>query len=439
MQRRDLLVRSGVTLAAAALPRPVVAALRRIGAPTIDSARIDAHLATLATFGRNPNGGVSRTAYSTADLEARVYVKKLMREAGLEVRVDSAGNILGRRAGRDAALPPIVFGSHIDSVPEGGNFDGQVGAIGAIEVARALSEAGVVTAHPLDVVVWQNEEGGTWGSHLVTSETTAEQLATVAASGKTIREGITLLGGDPDHLEAARLRPGAVHAYLELHIEQGGVLDKAGRHIGIVEGIVGLRQWEVTIEGFANHAGTTPMPERRDALLSAARFTDMVNRVVTSQPGRQVGTVGRIQAFPGAPNVIPGRVVCTLELRDLDDAKIQRLFDSVRSETQKIGALNGTQFAFREFVTHESARCDARIRTLVGDAAAALGYSTLSLPSGAGHDGQNMARVCPIGMIFVPSVAGISHAPGEYSTPDAIARGTRVLLATVLATDSMSR
>ena len=437
MHRRDFTRLAGATLASASLPRSLRASLARPFAPSINAARLNARIAALGAFGKNPQGGVTRLAYSQADLDARSYVTMLMHDAGLAVRVDAAGNIFGRRAGRDAAASPIVFGSHLDSVPEGGNYDGPVGTLGAVEVAQSLGEAGISTIHPLDVVVWENEEGGTWGSDLVTSEATERALATVATSGKTIREGVALLGGDPSKLGSARLRRGDVHAYLELHIEQGGNLDKSHTQIGVVEGIVGLREWNVTIEGIANHAGTTPMPDRHDAMLSAARFTELVHRVVTSEPGRQVGTVGRIQAFPGAPNVIPGRVVCTLELRDLDDARIQRLFDVVRAESLRIGALNGTTFAFNEFVSHESAVCDARIRTAINGAATGLGYSTMSLPSGAGHDAQNMARVGPMGMIFIPSIAGISHAPKEYSAPDAVARGAEVLLATVLAVDGM--
>ena len=436
MHRRDVLRIAGATLASAAFPSRTRAFPGSRLAPAINAARLNSHLAALGEFGKNAAGGVSRVAYSRADLDARAYVMGLMREAGLAVRTDAAGNIFGRRAGRDAAATPIVFGSHVDSVPEGGNFDGQVGTTGAIEVAQALVEAGVSTAHPLDVVVWQNEEGGTWGSHLVTSDPSEAELRTLSVSGLSIHDGIVALGGDPDRLATARLHKGDVHAYLEVHIEQGGLLDKAGMQIGIVEGIVGLRQWEVTVTGVANHAGTTPMPDRHDAMLAAARFTEMVHATVTAEPGRQVGTVGRMQAYPGAPNVIPGRVVCTLELRDLDDAHIATLFERIERRARDIGTMNGTTFAFRDLITHESARCDPRIRRLVGDRAKALGYTTLSLPSGAGHDAQNMARIGPMGMIFVPSVGGISHAPKEFSTPDAIARGASVLLETVLAVDA---
>jgi N-carbamoyl-L-amino-acid hydrolase len=407
-------------------------------APGVNGVRLNAHLTAIGEFGKNPQGGVTRLAYGEPDRAARAYAMQLMREAKLAVTVDDAANIYGRRAGSDAAAKPIIFGSHVDSVPEGGNYDGNVGVLGAIEVAQTLVEQGVVTKHPLEVVIWQNEEGGTWGSHLVTAAVTPAELATVARSGKSIREGVIYLGGDPQQLARSRRLRGDAHGYLELHIEQGGNLDREKLDIGIVEGIVGLREWDVTIEGFANHAGTTPMNERRDAMLAAARFVEAVNRIVLAESGRQVGTVGRIQAFPGAPNVVPGRVTCTLELRDLDDAKIQRLYDAIRGEADRIGARNGTSFAFHEFVTHESARCDPRLRQLIAASATELGFKTMSLPSGAGHDAQNLARICPMGMIFIPSVGGISHAPSEFSRPQDITNGANVLLNAVLKLDASS-
>lgn len=407
-------------------------------APRVNGERLNGWLTAISEFGKNPQGGVTRLAYGEADLAARAYVMQLMRDAKLTVEVDAAGNIYGKRAGRDPHAKPIIFGSHVDSVPEGGNYDGNVGSLGAIEVARTFAERGVVTTHPLEVVIWQNEEGGTWGSHIITADVTPAELATMAGSGKSIRDGITVLGGNVNALATARRRTGEVHGYLELHIEQGGILDREKLEIGIVEGIVGLRRWDVTVEGFANHAGTTPMPERRDAMLAAARFIDMANRILTGEPGRQVGTVGRIQAFPGAPNVVPGRVELTLELRDLDDRKIQRLFDTIAAESTKIGAMNGTSFSFREGVTHQSALCDPRVRTLIGSSAAALGFSTKSLPSGAGHDAQNLARICPMGMIFIPSKDGISHAPKEYSRPQDITNGANVLAEAVLRMDVMT-
>ncbi|MBU6365843.1 MAG: Zn-dependent hydrolase [Gemmatimonadetes bacterium] len=403
----------------------------------VNGPRLNGDLTALSAFGRNPQGGVTRLAYTEPDLQARRYVMDRMREAGLAIRIDRAGNIFGRRAGTDAAARPIVFGSHVDSVPEGGNYDGNVGVMGAVEVARTLNEGRVTTRHPLDVVVWQNEEGGTWGSNMATAaRITADELALTARSGVTLRDGVTMLGGDPGRLEETRIRAGDVHGYLELHIEQGGTLHGAGIPIGVVEGIVALHQWEVTIEGFANHAGTTPMDQRRDAMLAAARFTELVNRTVRGEPGRQVGTVGRLQAYPGAPNVIPGKVVCTLELRDLDQRKVVRLYEAIRAEAARIASDTGTTFAYKPLTVHDPALCDPRVRALIGDSAAARGLATRSLPSGAGHDAQNMARVGPMGMIFIPSVDGISHSPREYSTPESITTGATVLLEAVLRMDA---
>jgi len=403
----------------------------------VNGDRVNAHLAALAEFGKNPQGGVSRVAYSEADRAARTVVMDWMRAAKLEPNVDFAGNIIGRRAGTDASLKPIVFGSHIDSVPEGGNYDGDVGSMSAIEVAQTLAEHNISTRHPLEVAIWQNEEGGLYGSRALSGQLVASELKNISSSGKTIEQGISFLGGDPTKLDQVKRRKGDIAAYFELHIEQGGILDANKIDIGVVEGIVGIKQWEVTVTGFANHAGTTPMDQRHDALLAASRFVEMVNRVVRSIPGRQVGTVGRIQAFPGAPNVIPGKVVCTLELRDLDDAKVDSMYAQIQTEAKKIGAENGTQFAYSELHVNAAAPSDPRMRAIITDAAKGLGLSTRAMPSGAGHDAQAMALLGPMGMIFAPSVGGISHSPKEFSRPKDIVNGANVLLRTVLAADRL--
>lgn len=404
-------------------------------ASDLDGPRLNANLKALSAFGANPQGGVSRVAFSDADRAGRVYVMDLMREAGLEVTIDFAGNIFGRRAGSDSTLRPIVFGSHIDSVPDGGNFDGTVGSLAAIEAARTLREQGTRTRHPLEIVVWANEEGGLYGSRAVSGQLTSRELANRAWSGKSIEDGMAFLGGAPSRVGEVRRRPGDIATYLELHIEQGGTLERDAVNIGVVEGIVGINQWEVTVTGTQNHAGTTPMDQRQDALLATARFVDMVNRVVRAEPGLQVGTVGRIQAIPGAPNVIPGRVVCSLELRDLDAAKIQSLFRAIEGEATRIGSANGTAFTFRPLHENVPAPSDARVRGMIADAARTLGYSARPMPSGAGHDAQAMAQLGPMGMIFIPSIGGISHSPKEFSTADDIVRGARVLLAAVLLAD----
>jgi N-carbamoyl-L-amino-acid hydrolase len=438
MDRRTFAGVIAGAVAGAALHSRPLRAIERMRMSPLNAARLNANIKALSAFGANPQGGVSRTAYSEADRAGRAFVMELMRKAGLDVSVDFAGNIFGRRAGSVASLKPIVFGSHIDSVPDGGNFDGNVGSLAAIEVAQTLAESRSVTRHPIEIVVWANEEGGLYGSRAVSGQLHAEELTDRAWSGKTIEEGMAVLGGNPARVNEVRRQRGDIATYLELHIEQGGTLERDKIMIGVVEGIVGIRRWDVTVTGTQNHAGTTPMDQRQDALLATARFVEMVNRVVRAEPGRQVGTVGRVQAFPGAPNVIPGRATATLELRDLDGAKTLRIFGSIEQEAKKIGEANGTRFAF--VAAHESvpAPSDPEIRGIIADSAKALGYSERVMPSGAGHDAQAMAQLGPMGMIFIPSIGGISHSPREFSTAEDIARGAEVLMGAVQRADKRS-
>jgi N-carbamoyl-L-amino-acid hydrolase len=432
MNRREFNLNLLCAAGAFALPAP-----QSLSQLRVNGQRVNDHLRELSDFGKNPQGGVSRVAYSEADLKGREYAMKLMREARLDVSVDAAGNIVGRRAGNDASLKPMVIGSHIDSVPEGGNYDGDVGSMGAIEVTQSLAENKVALRHPLEVIIFQNEEGGTIGSHAIAAGLTEKELNLVTNSRKTVREGIKFIGGDPDKVAEVVRKPGDIAAYLELHIEQGGVLYSEKISIGVVEGIVGINWWDVTIEGFANHAGTTPMNQRRDALLAAAKYVEAVNRVVTSVPGRQVGTVGKIQAFPGAYNVIPGKVTTSLGLRDLDAAKTKMLFEKILLEVQQIEKATGTKFEFKQTNSTPPAPTDVRVRRVIDEAAKQLGFTTRFMPSGAGHDAQEMAHLGPVGMIFVPSVDGISHSPREFSRPEDVTNGTNVLLHALLKLDSM--
>lgn len=432
MNRREFNRSLFIGLGAAALDRSLLAHQPRL---RVNGSRILEHLSGLAEFGKNPHGGVTRLAYSEADRQGREYVLGLMRAARLDAGIDAAGNLVGRRRGGNQSLPPLLSGSHIDSVPEAGKYDGNVGSISAIEVARTLAENNIITRHPLEILVFQNEEGGLIGSRAISGELTERELDLVSRSGKTIREGIQFIGGDPSRLESVRRKPGDIAAYVELHIEQGGILVTEKIDIGVVTGIVGIHWWDVTIEGFANHAGTTPMNQRQDALLAAGRFIDAVNRIVTGVPGRQVGTVGRIQALPGAPNVIPGKVMLSLELRDLDGAKIEMLYQQIHAAAQQIGAATGTKFNFKEINVNVPALTSQHIQQHIIDSARELGLTTKRMPSGAGHDAQDMARLGPAGMIFVPSAGGISHSPEEFSRPADIVNGANVLLLTLLKLD----
>jgi N-carbamoyl-L-amino-acid hydrolase len=419
-----------------AVPAFALRTQQSTGPLRVDGRRVNAHLSELAQIGKTAEGGTNRVAYSDLDLEARQYAMNLMRVAQLEVSIDAAGNIIGRRTGSDSSLKPLLIGSHIDSVPQGGMYDGQVGSMGAIEVAQTLAENKVQLRHSLEVILFQNEEGGTVGSTAIAKGLTEENLSVVTNSKKTIREGIKFIGGDVDKLSSVVRKKGDIAAYLELHIEQGGTLYAEKIDIGIVEGIVGVFWWEVTVEGFANHAGTTPMNQRHDALLAAAKYIEAVNRVVTSIPGRQVGTVGKIQAFPGAYNIIPGKVITSLGLRDLDAAKVQMMFEKIQGEVRQIENASGTKFEFKQVSVSQPALTNTMIRKTIDDSAKQLGLSTRSLPSGAGHDAQEIAELGPVGMIFVPSRDGISHSPREFTRPEEVTNGTNVLLQSLLKLDA---
>ena len=394
----------------------------------------------LGTFGRNPEGGVSRVGFTEADLAGRAYVIGLMKEAGLEVRVDPAGNIFGHRAGSEK-LPPILFGSHIDSVPHGGNFDGDVGSLGAIEVVRVLNEQKQTTRHALEVVIWTNEEGGRFYSGLFGSSAAAGLLPADTAArhddaGEKLGDWLTRMGGDAARIAEARIPKGAYAGYLELHIEQGGLLDEAKIPIGIVQGIVGISLRTCTATGFGNHAGTTPMDRRKDALAAASKAVLALREEVRREPGRQVGTVGWMKVEPGASNVIPGRVQFPVELRDLDAANIDRIAARIVQRFEAIGKEENVQIACTPPDLHVPALTTPAFRDAIRVSAAETGLKTMDLPSGAGHDAQNVARFAPIGMIFVPSRGGISHSPLEYTPPDQVANGAEVLYRAVLRIDA---
>lgn len=410
----------------------------------VQQARVWGTLEKLSEFGRPAGkgfeGGVTRVGYSKEDEAARAYVIGLMREAGLAIRVDAAGNIFGRREGTQPGLPVLLFGSHIDSVPNGGNFDGDVGSMGAIEVMRALKDHKVQTRHPLEAVIWTNEEGHHFGRGLLGSSAAAgllekEVLQRRDADGMTLADWLRRYGQNPDRIEDAQIAKGRVAAYVELHIEQGGVLDEKKIQIGVVEGIVGIHWWTCTAEGFANHAGTTPMDRRQDALAAAARATLAVREEVRAEPGRQVGTVGYVKLEPGARNIIPGRVEFPVEIRDLDAAKVLRIWSRIEKRFAQIAREENVTLTCAPLQADKPALTDTRIRDGIRDAARAAGYSTLDMPSGAGHDAQQVAHFAPIGMIFVPSRNGISHSPKEYTPPEDVARGAEVLYRALLALD----
>jgi N-carbamoyl-L-amino-acid hydrolase len=441
MNRRDFLQAVGSAAVVAAAPLRAQSPSMRI-----DAARLRQELEALSVFGRPAGGtfadGVSRVAYSDADVAGRQYVMELMREAGLSPRVDPAGNIFAVRAGRGSSLRPILFGSHIDSVPQGGNFDGDLGSLSAIETVRALNAANVVTQHPLEVVVWAHEEGGTFPNGLNGSRAVAGQLVPGEMDQvyQDLRkaDGIRRIGGNPDRIADARRQPGSIHAYLELHIEQGGNLERQRKAIGIVEGIVSISRFSATVKGFANHAGTTMMADRQDALVAASQLVLAVREEVTRVDGHQVGTVGRIEVTPNAANVIPGQATLTIELRDLSEEKLASIANAISARARVIASDTTTTIDIVPTGHYGPALATPAIQSAIEKAADRLGLSHMRLPSGAGHDAQMAATLGPMGMIFVPSIGGVSHSPKERTEWDDCARGADVVLGAVLEVDKLA-
>ena len=406
---------------------------------SINETRINQTMQELGELGDSPEG-MLRVAYSPEDIAGRDYAIKMMQEAGLETRIDTAGNIIGRRSGSDDSLPAIAMGSHTDTVPKGGKYDGALGVMAAIEVIRTLEEQGHNTRHPLEVINFTNEEGTRFHRWLVGSRSMSglleqEDLDAVDDDGLSLGPCLADIGGDISRIEEAVRKPGELAAYFELHIEQGPYLDRSGTPIGVVTGITGRAVFEVEIEGKANHAGTTPMSTRRDALVSASKLVLAIQKMAAEQEICRVSTVGSIKAVPNAVNVIPGSASIGLEFRDTDmealaaaEQELQRITDqAVIDDAVDIDVIR------HRFTTSVPITPD--MQAMVAEAAENCGFEWESLPSGAGHDAQAVANIAPVAMIFVPSLDGISHSKEEYSTPQDCANGAQVLLELLLLAD----
>lgn len=437
MKRRTFLKQSSLT----AVSLSFLGATPWSGKPdgkmlNVNGQRIESRIMELAQFGRDDKGHGYRLAYTKGDIEGRAWFMELMKKAGLDVNIDAGGNIIGKRKGKNQSLKPIAFGSHIDMVPDGGNYDGTLGSISALEVIEVLNENKIITNHPLEAIIFANEEGGLIGSRAIAGNLTTEGLKQVSQSGLLMAAGIKAIGGDPDNIQSCIRKKGDFHAFVELHIEQGGTLETESIPIGVVEGIVGILDCVVIIEGVANHAGTTPMNLRKDALLASSKLIIAVNEVITSVPGSQVGTIGKIAALPGAYNVVPGLVTLGLEIRDLSFEKIEQLYDEIQKRAVIIADESKTKISFkREASEVKPALTDKYVQQKIDASAKALGLKTKFMQSGAGHDSQQMATLAPVGMIFVPSVGGISHSPKEFTKAEDMTNGANVLLQTILSLD----
>jgi N-carbamoyl-L-amino-acid hydrolase len=401
--------------------------------PDIRAQRLLARLERLAAIGRTDDGACCRLALTDEDRAGRDRVAGWMRELGLEVRVDRIGNVFGLRRGLED-LPPVMSGSHIDTVRTGGRFDGNLGVLGALEVIETLNEAGIVTRRPLAVGIFTNEEGARFAPDMLGSLVHVgglrieDALDTVGIDGKRLGDELERIGYAGD-LPVGAIAP---HAFVELHIEQGPVLDLEGVRIGAVESLQGISWQEVTITGQSNHAGTTPMRLRHDAGHCAAAIGMKLREIATALGGDQVCTMGMVKLHPNLINVIAARATVTVDLRNTDESLLQKAEAQLAGFLETLARSEGVKIDTRRLARFEPVRFDDGIVRVIERHAGELGLSCRRMTSGAGHDAQMLARVCPTAMIFVPSIGGISHNPAEDTQPEDIAAGTQVLLRTLV-------
>jgi beta-ureidopropionase / N-carbamoyl-L-amino-acid hydrolase len=404
----------------------------------IDPDRLWTSIMETARIGATAKGGINRLALTDLDRQVRDWFTAASREAGCDVIVDAMGNIFARRAGRDNTLPPIAMGSHLDTQPTGGKFDGVIGVLAGLEVLRTLNDAGIETNAPIEVVNWTNEEGSRFAPSMLASGVFAGAFTVEYAYSRRDRDGISFaeaLDGIGYRAETpSGGRP--ISAFFELHIEQGPILEAEGKTIGVVTGVQGMRWYEATVTGSDSHAGATPMRLRRDALLAAARMIQAVNTVARDHAPDAVGTVGLIESRPNSRNVVPGDVFLTIDLRHPDDSVVARMDQQMRAALDGIAADAGVSVAVNCVLDGPAVTFDVQCVDAVERAAAMQGLSARRITSGAGHDAANLSAVAPTAMIFVPCEGGISHNELEKAEPEHVAAGANVLLHAVLETDA---
>jgi N-carbamoyl-L-amino-acid hydrolase len=404
--------------------------------PHIDGDRLLRRIDEIATIGRSAGGGIERLGFSAADREARAYLVREAAAASLLASTDAGGNILIRRPGR-AGNPSLLLGSHLDTVVDAGRLDGVYGVVAALEVLQVLAEADVEAEHEPVALVLANEEGGLfpqpfWGSMVLAGRLADLPAEPLDRHGRPLRGPLAVAGGDLDALAGAAWPPGSVTGYLELHVEQGPVLERLGVPIGVVTAITGRCVLTVRVRGVAGHAGTTPMVGRRDALAAAAHLVLAVEDLATRRDLCRVATVGHLDVRPDSPNTIADDVTLSVDLRDAEPARIDAAEAEVRATLATVAAATGTTIAVVARTRSEPVATDPALRAVVHRSARELGLPAIELCSGAGHDAQIIADIAPVAMVFVPSIGGRSHVPSEDTTPADLLAGAQVLLRTAL-------
>jgi N-carbamoyl-L-amino-acid hydrolase len=403
----------------------------------INAERLWATIMETAKIGATPKGGVKRLTLTDLDRQVRDWFREACEAAGCTVSIDEVGNIFARRPGRDNTLPPVAMGSHLDTQPSGGKFDGIVGVLSGLEVIRTLNDLHVETNAPIELIDWTNEEGSRFAPAMLASGVFAGVFTREYADSRTDREGLRF-GDELDRIGYRGTEKAGGHklaAHFEVHIEQGPILEAEGKTIGIVTGVIGMRWFEITITGRDSHAGSTPMPMRRDALAAAARITLAVQDIALRHAPSAVGTVGLIECRPNSRNVVPGEVFLTVDFRDPDDAVVVQMEQELRAAVAEIAAVANVEvtveLTWDSPAVHYNEDCIEAVR----QAAEAQGYPARKIVSGPGHDSAYIARVAPTSMVFIPCEGGLSHNELEKTESEQVAAGANVLLRAVLSTD----
>jgi allantoate deiminase len=402
----------------------------------VNRLRLAQHFETLAQYGKIGETGVCRPTLSPVEKEAFQLVGEWMREAGMSVKIDHFGNLIGHLEGKEKKAPILMMGSHLDSQPYGGRFDGTAGVLAGIEAVCALTEAGLTPEVPIEVVAFCDEESwrfkkGMFGSRGIIGQVQSEELLLSDRDGITRREALIAFGCDPDRLQQSVYPPGSIGAYLELHIEQGPILDSHNQSVGLVTSIAGPLWLTVKVKGYAGHAGSVPMNMRQDALLGAANMIMAINHIVRQEEGQPtVATVGSLSVFPDSPNIIPEKVEFTIDLRDADLNRRNQCEQQIRAEIAEISAQHGLTFEIAENFNYLPVECSPWIRSIIREQSEGFLKECPELISGPFHDAVVLAQVCVMGMIFVRCKDGISHNPAEFASYDDLAEGTELLMRT---------
>ncbi|MGD1896748.1 MAG: Zn-dependent hydrolase [Phormidesmis sp.] len=405
----------------------------------VNGDRLNQALEDLAQIGKQPDNTIKRMAFSPEDLKARSQLTEWMEAAGMNVRIDAGGNVIGRYPGIEREAPALATGSHIDTVFSGGRFDGSLGVIAGLEIVRVLQENELQLHHPFEVIAFADEERSMVGAKAMAGTAPKDPARYDTVDNEHIQTCLERAGGNWKDLASARRSQDDIVCFVELHVEQGGILEAIERDIGVVEGIVGQQRHRITIEGRTNHAGTTPMNMRRDALTTASHLILAIEDMAKHFPGEPVATVGTLKIWPNSINTVPGKVELSLDIRDLSPDVIAHMIEQLRRKIETVAVASRTRIRIRPELEVEPTPASTAIQALIVESCEEAGLTYTHLPSRASHDAQEIGRFTDMGMIFVPSKEGISHSGDEYTSPAQCTQGANILLKTLLKLDRLYR